>query len=126
MNRLKAEIAQCAGAELKIIGPQKVSRQYCFPPSFIGFSGHFPGYPVLPAFAEVMTAVAVIEEWKGRPCELSSLQRGKFRIEVRPGQVINVECREYGPGDDPAFEVNIDTADGVAASFTMKIIIGRN
>ena len=125
MNRLKAEIVKCAGTQIEIVGPRKVSRRYCFPPSFIGFSGHFPGYPVLPAFAEVMAAMAVVEEWKGRPCELSSLERAKFRIEVRPDQMINVQCREYGPEDEPAIEVNINTTEGVAASFIMKIIIGR-
>lgn len=122
MNRLKTEIAKCADTQMEVIGPQKVSRRYCFPPSFIGFSGHFPGYPVLPAFVEVMAAMAVVEEFKGRPCELSSMERAKFRIEVRPDQVISVECREYGPQDEPVFEVNIDTAEGVAASFIMKII----
>jgi len=69
-----------------------------------------------------MAAMAVVEELKGRPCELSSMERAKFRIEVRPDQMISVECREYGPQDEPAFEVNINTAEGVAASFIMKII----
>jgi hypothetical protein len=122
MNRLKTEIAKCADTQMEVIGPHKVSRRYCFPPSFIGFSGHFPGYPVLPAFVQAMAAMAVVEELKGRPCELSSMERAKFRLEVRPDQVISVECREYGPQDEPAFEVNIDTAEGVAASFIMKII----
>ena len=125
MNRLKAQIATCAESKMEVIGPQKVSRRYCFPPSFIGFSGHFPGYPVLPAFAQVMAAMAVVEELKGYPCELSSMERAKFRIEVRPDQAIAVECREYGSEDEPVFEVNITTAEGVAASFIMKIIIGR-
>lgn len=122
MNRLKAEIAKCSDTQMEVVGVRKVSRRYCFPPSFIGFSGHFPGYPVLPAFVQVMAAMAVVEELKGRPCELSSMERAKFRIEVRPDQLISVECREYGPQDEPAFEVNITTAEGVAASFTMKII----
>lgn len=125
MNRLKTEIVKCADTEVEVLGPRKVSRRYCFPPSFTGFSGHFPGYPVLPAFAQVMAAVAVVEAWKGHPCELTSLERGKFRMEVRPGQAINVECREYGPEDEPAFEVGINTTEGLAASFIMKIIIGR-
>lgn len=122
MNRLKAQIAQCTESKMEVIGPQKFSRCYRFPPSFIGFSGHFPGYPVLPAFTQVMAAMAVIEELKRCPCELSSMERAKFRREVRPDQVITVECREYGSQDEPAFEVNINTAEGVAASFIMKII----
>ena len=50
------------------------------------------------------------------------MERAKFRMEVRPDQTITVECREYGREDEPAFEVNITTAQGVAASFIMKII----
>ena len=122
MNKLKAEIVKCAETQMEVIGPQKVSRRYCFPPSFIGFSGHFPGYPVLPAFVQAMAAMAVVEELKGRPCDWSSMERAKFRVEVRPDQMISVECREYGSQDESAFEVNINTAEGVAASFIMKII----
>jgi 3-hydroxyacyl-[acyl-carrier-protein] dehydratase len=122
MNTLKAQIATCAESKMEVIGPQKVSRRYCFPPSFIGFSGHFPGYPVLPAFTQVMAAMAVVEELKGCPCELSSMERAKFRREVRPDQMITVQCREYGSEDQPAFDVNITTAEGMAASFIMKII----
>jgi len=43
MNRLKAEIAKCADTQIEVTGVQKIKRRYCFPPSFIGFYGHFPG-----------------------------------------------------------------------------------
>ena len=123
MNTLKTEIAQYAEGSIKITGPQKISRRYCFPPSFIGFSGHFPGYPVLPAFVEVMAAMAIVEESKGRPLALTSLERAKFHIEIRPGQAINIECREFGSEAEIAFEVNITATEGLAASFIMKIVV---
>jgi 3-hydroxyacyl-[acyl-carrier-protein] dehydratase len=125
MNEMKAQIAQCADAGIEVIGPGKISRRYCFPPSFLGFSGHFPGYPVLPAFVQIMAAMAVVEELKGCPCELSSMERAKFRTEVRPGQTISVECREYGPEDEPGFEVKIITAEGVTAASFIMTIMGR-
>lgn len=62
MNRLKKEIIEAAMAQIEVIGPDKASRRYCFPDNFIGFSGHFPGYPILPAFVQVLTAITVIEE----------------------------------------------------------------
>lgn len=122
-NRLKEEVAKCVAAGSGVISGRTMSRRYCFPPSFIGFSGHFPGYPVLPAFIQVMAAMMTVEEFKGCPCEFSSLERAKFRMEIRPDQPVDVTCTEYGPQDDPAFQVRVNTAEGVAASFSMKIII---
>jgi len=104
------------------MGPQKVSGRYCFPPDFIGFSGHFPEHPVLPAFIQIMAALAVIEHWKDCSFELSCLEKAKFRTEIHPGQEILVQCREYGPQGACGFEAKITTAEGLAASFLMKII----
>jgi 3-hydroxyacyl-[acyl-carrier-protein] dehydratase len=122
MSKLKKEIVQCAVGAIEEMDPQKVSGRYCFPPDFIGFSGHFPGHPILPAFVQVMAALAVIEHWKGRSFELSCLERAKFRTEIHPGQEILVQCREYGPQGACGFEAKITTAEGLAASFLMKII----
>ena len=122
MSKLKKEIVKCAVGAIEEMGPQKVSGRYCFPPDFIGFSGHFPGHPVLPAFVQVMAALAVIEHWKGRSFELSCLERAKFRMEIHPGREISVQCREYGPEGAGSFEAKITTTEGLAASFLVKII----
>lgn len=122
MNRLKEEIIQCAIGPIVETEPAKASRRYIFPADFIGFSGHFPGHPILPAFAQVMAALIVLDEWKGRSHDLLSMERAKFRMEIHPGQEISVQCRQLGQGNAGAFEARITAAEGLAASFFVKTI----
>lgn len=39
--------------ETKRLGAGTWQRFFCFPPDFIGFAGHFPGQPVLPAVVQI-------------------------------------------------------------------------
>jgi 3-hydroxyacyl-[acyl-carrier-protein] dehydratase len=115
MNKLRKEISEAANGKVEVIGPDKAIRRYCFPSHFVGFSGHFPGYPVLPAFVQVLSALMVIEEWKGRPFQPFSIDKAKFHIEVKPDQEMTIECREYVAKGAPAFEAKLSVAEGLAA-----------
>jgi 3-hydroxyacyl-[acyl-carrier-protein] dehydratase len=117
MNQLRKEISEAMQGEIELIGPDKASRRYCFPSHFIGFSGHFPEYPVLPAFVQILLALMVIEEWKGQPLQLLTIERAKFHIEVKPDQEMIVECREYDAKGAPVIEVKLSVAEGFAAVF---------
>ncbi len=120
MNKLREEIKKCIIGPVVETEPTKVSGRYLFPADFIGFSGHFPGHPILPAFIQIMATLIVIEQWKGCTHDLSSMERAKFRMEIHPGQEISVQCRQLGPGDACAFEARITTAEGLATSFFIK------
>jgi 3-hydroxyacyl-[acyl-carrier-protein] dehydratase len=119
MNRLKKAIIDAAVGQIEVIGPDKASKRYCFADHFIGFSGHFPGYPILPAFVQVLMGLTVIEEWKDRPFQLFSLEKAKFHIELKPDWEIVVQCREYEVKGKPATEIKLSVAEGLAASFTV-------
>ena len=99
--------------------PAKALGRFLFPSDFVGFSGHFPGHPLLPAFAQVMVALHVVEKWKGSSPVMSSLERAKFRLEIHPDEEIFVEVREMKPG---TFDARVATAEGLAASFIIKTI----
>lgn len=120
MNKLKKEIIEAALGPVEVIAPDKVIGQYLFPPSFIGFAGHFPGYPVLPAYVQVLTAITVMEEWKYRPFQLASVERAKFHKELRPDQEITVQCREFEAKGKTVIEANLTVAEGLAAIFFMR------
>jgi 3-hydroxyacyl-[acyl-carrier-protein] dehydratase len=120
MNKLKKEIVEAALGPTEVIVPDKAVGRYLFPQSFIGFAGHFPDYPVLPAYVQVLTALTVIEEWKGRPFQLASVEKAKFHIELRPDQEITVQCREYEAKGKKAVEVNLTIPEGLAATFFMR------
>jgi len=117
MNQLRKEISEAAQGEIEMVAPDKVIRRYCFPSHFVGFSGHFPEHPVLPAFVQVLSALMVIEEWKGIPPRLFTIERAKFHIEVKPDQEMTVECKKYEARGTPAIEAKLSVAGGLAAVF---------
>ena len=120
MNRVKQEIASSAVDEIEVSAPGTILRRYCFNRNFIGFSGHFPGYPILPAFVQVLTALTLAEEQRGYPLELASVENAKFHIRLCPGQEINVECKERQVRGKPGCEARLMVAEGLAALFRMS------
>ena len=119
MSRLKREIAASAVGELLRPELGAAAGRYRFSRDFIGFSGHFPGYPVLPAIAQILAALDVVERMKARPLKLAGVRNAKFHIRIGPGHEVLVECRESGGGEGIAFDVRLLLDGGVAASFTL-------
>lgn len=125
MNRMKREIVASATAPARWMEPDRIARTYVFDPEFIGFAGHFPGYPILPAFVQILTAATLAEERIGAPLELSSVKKAKFMQEIRPGQEIVVECRERLIDGASRCEVSIALGDKVASKFVMIFAMKR-
>jgi len=120
MNRVKQEIVSSAVDEIEVTAPGTVNRRYCFSEDFIGFSGHFPGYPILPAFVQILTALTLAEEQRGYSLELASVENAKFHIQLRPGQEIKVECTEKLVRGKPGCEARLMVAEGLASLFRMS------
>ena len=122
MNRVKQEIVSSAVDEINVTAPGTFNRRYCFNQDFIGFAGHFPGYPILPAFVQVLTALTLAEEQRGYSLELASVENAKFHIQLRPGQEINVECEEKPVRGKPGCEARLMVAEGLASLFRMSFV----
>jgi 3-hydroxyacyl-[acyl-carrier-protein] dehydratase len=97
-------------------------KQYCFSPDSEAFSGHFPGYPLLPAIVQILTALVTIEEKREGPLELLSIEKAKFRQQILPGQPVEVRCREGSRGDQQILEADFFTDEGLAASFVLVVV----
>lgn len=122
MNKMRAAIQAVA------LTPPQVSemageQSFCFDQNFIGFAGHFPEYPILPAVLQVLLAQMLAEEVIGLPLTVLSLTRAKFVQQLRPGDPIDVRlsCR----GKDESFHCSseLQVAGQRAASFTL--ILGK-
>ena len=59
-------------------------KEYIFPQSFLGFQGHFPGRPILPAVVQVMIFRESIAEKLKQNLEIASMTRAKFLKVVNP------------------------------------------
>lgn len=64
-----------------------------FAPGFIGFKGHFPGYPVLPGVVLVYAGFLLAEMGIGRKLKLLSIKRAKFLKPVWPSVPIDLSVR---------------------------------
>ncbi len=94
MNALRRGIRASATGDIARTGPETVARRYRFAPDFIGFSGHFPGNPILPAIVQVCAVVSLAEEEEGKPLRLAAVRSAKFLSPIRPGEEVSTSI--YG------------------------------
>jgi|WetSurMetagenome_2_1015567.scaffolds.fasta_scaffold458573_1 3-hydroxyacyl-[acyl-carrier-protein] dehydratase len=100
--------------------PNSITRRYRFSEDFIGFSGHFPGYPILPAVAQLIIAQSLIEEQKGFELEMISVQNAKFLHEIKPGEELEITCMDFIVKEEPGSRVQIRSGDKIKASFILS------
>ena len=113
------------------LGPLRVQddgwavKRYRFSSDFLGFSGHFPSFPILPAMVQVLMARKTAEEFSGHPLNLLRLDKAKFRMRIMPEQEVEVLCREKSSGETVCFEARLRLREGVAAVFALTCSAGR-
>lgn len=126
MSSLRRAIAAAAQGPVEA-GPaaDQWRQEFAFAGDFLGFAGHFPGYPVLPAMVQVLVAQMVVEESAGRPLRLTALANAKFLIQLRPQEVITVCCRQKKVTVAATlYEGTLHVAAGLAASFQFALAAG--
>jgi 3-hydroxyacyl-[acyl-carrier-protein] dehydratase len=119
MNALIDAVKRSALVPAQLDGTDKITGRYCFSDDFPGFSGHFPGYPILPAVVQLVATLCLIEEQKGHSLNLDSVQNAKFLQEIRPGHEILIQCANCQIKGMPGSRVQIFSGDKIVASFLM-------
>ena len=126
MNKLRQAIVSSAIAKATLDETNRVSRRFRFKPDFIGFSGHFPGYPILPAFVQILTAITIIEEHKKCRLELATVEKAKFHLPLHPDLEIEVTCAQRQVQDKSICEARLTVTEGLASSFRFTFAEERN
>jgi 3-hydroxyacyl-[acyl-carrier-protein] dehydratase len=121
MTSLKKEIIAFCLETSSIEETGAISASFRFPGTFTAFSGHFPGYPILPAFVQILTAIILLEEIKRCSLELKSVEKAKFLAEIRPDQIIRIECKPLKASDKNKWKVQLMIVDSIAASFLITV-----
>ncbi len=121
MNQMRTEIRAAALAPAQI-ETMSGEQNFCFAAEFVGFDGHFPEFPILPAMVQMLIAQVLAEAVVGQPLTLASLGRAKFMQQLHPGVQIDVRvrCRDKDNGIHCASELLV--AGTLAASFTLKLV----
>lgn len=70
--------------------PDVWTTDYHLSEDFPGFTGHFPGNPVLPALLQTAMVRLLIEDILGTPCFLS-VRNAKFTLPIRPDAAVTVQ-----------------------------------
>ena len=122
MDKLKTAIRLSAAGPARETETGVFVKTYSFAPDFVGFSGHFPGYPVLPAFVQVLVALALAEEVRGHAVSLVSIVKAKFRMEIHPGREVEAQYRERIIKGAGGMEATLTVAEGSAASMLLTFM----
>lgn len=93
---------------------------------FTGFSGHFPGHPVLPAFVQLLMGECALQIRSDRLWRLRKVTRAKFLRTIRPDEPITVCWREEPFGDGLRARYTLLVGDQKAATFTVEFAAEEN
>ncbi len=80
-------------------GDAFIERACVVPRDLACFSGHFPGYPVVPAVLQLDWVMEMVSELLGQPAGLAGLPTLKFLEPLEPGQAFHVRVERMGPGE---------------------------
>lgn len=120
-NNLSRAIRAAATTQAQALDTNGVCCSYLFADDFPGFSGHFPGAPILPAIAQIEMARLLIEGWLGTPLRLLGADHAKFLRPVRPGELLRLECRILLRNDEIDCDVRLACDDQPVAGFRLTL-----
>ena len=123
MNKIKKEIISSAVSRIEKSEADTIKQRYRFSPDFIGFAGHFPGNPILPAFVQILMALTLTEGHKGCRLKAASVEKAKFRIPIQPDREIEVACRQRTVGGLSGCDARLSVSEGLAASFRISFSV---
>ena len=121
MSEISGQTRQCM-SDLTETGAGELRARFLFPAEFIGFKGHFPGKPILPAVCEIQAALAMLEAWKGRRVTLRDILLAKFATPVTCDEEVVYLCSVTMEDGHGAFvKANVATAGGDVARFRLRV-----
>jgi 3-hydroxyacyl-[acyl-carrier-protein] dehydratase len=123
---IRSEIEKTALADIEISSPDTGSQKFHPKADFIGFDGHFPDQPILPAMLQVLFGVLVSEKIMGEKLVLKKLDRAKFITQIKPDETIAVTSKMLQstpnlPKNGVKTKVTITVSGKKAASMTLLL-----
>ncbi len=102
-----------------VLATDSAEQSFCFNDTFIGFAGHFPDYPILPAILQTLLAQILAEQLSGEPLQFMALRRAKFTRQLRPEEQIDVRLNCQEKEEQLHCATQLQVGDETAASFTL-------
>ena len=70
------------------------AKEFVFPQSFLGFQGHFPNQPVLPAVVQIMIFRESIAGELNQNLKIVTMTRAKFLKVIKPETLVTATAKE--------------------------------
>ncbi len=115
MISIRKALEQCA-KPLEKIDDKCFSKSFYVSQSFLGFEGHFPNKPVLPAVVQVIMAQMAINEATGQNIDLQEITQAKFSFPIEPENTITCTIKQK---DNSFWDCSIIVLEKVAAKFSL-------
>lgn len=83
------------------------------------FSGHFPNEPILPGIAILSMVTDVIkhhESEKGKKIRIAAIKRVRFRLPVRPDDMLTISTYLSPQGDDTSWHFKVTISGKTACT----------
>lgn len=119
MSTLYTEI-RAAGSPIEIEDGTFI-KTFVFEENFIGFDGHFPGNPILPAMVQLMLGEVAAAEAADKPLKTSDAARAKFVKQVAPGDTILVTGKLTPKDDIYKANVTLTVDDETASTYILTL-----
>jgi 3-hydroxyacyl-[acyl-carrier-protein] dehydratase len=125
MNALRKGIDASAMEAPPETGTEAGVRRYRFGPTFIGFSGHFPGNPILPAIAQIRAVMSLAEEEGGKALALAAVRSAKFLAPIRPDEDVWIRVRRRVDSGIDICDATLSVAGKTVAAFQLELAGGE-
>ncbi len=121
MSKLSLSIIKCmSGLSYEENG--SLSADFLFPEDFLGFSGHFPGKPVLPGICKIQAAVLMLREAKKTDFSLKGIVHAKFFSPVSCNGKVHFDIKEEDISNGELLvRVKVTGRDGKIADLHLKL-----
>lgn len=121
MNKIVLGIAAASQGTATTDSSSMMEGRFVFADSFVGFDGHFPEHPILPAIVEIMTVVSLVSERSGCGQRLVSVEDAKFLTPVRPNQELLVQCRQRTIKGKLLYDAKLSVGEATTATMLLDL-----
>lgn len=118
MSRLLREVRSCATGPAHIDENDFRTMEFIFPPTFVGFDGHFPDRPILPGIVQVQAGMLTAGEGK---MTLQKVVKAKFSRIVSPDELMVVRAENQKKGDNILATIIISVGGDTAATMMLAL-----
>ncbi len=91
-----------------------------FAQDFVGFEGHFPGNPILPAVVQLAAVRWLFKKSYTTDIQLKKVERAKFKQMIEPGEQVKIQIQPEENNREYRLSFSIKTGKGLVASGTLS------